>query len=128
MFRNKKVLYAFFAILIAATILACGSSTPKPSATMTGRWLDPDTSGTITTIAAQGDGYVVVSIINPDRGVDELTESSWANGKLSWTYCPQDMHCIASELVSVTDNSLTAKWWWVDDTSTGGTTTYSKVP
>ena len=124
--HNKKLLYTFFVVLLAAIILACG--TTKASVSMAGKWLDPDTSGTITTIEKQGSGYAVVSIMNPDRGVNELTETNWANGVLTWTYCPEEMHCIASKSVSVTADTLTAQWWWVDDTSTGGTTNFSRQP
>jgi hypothetical protein len=124
--HNKKILYAFFVILLAGIILACGTTTPKAS--MAGKWLDPDTSGTITTIEAQGSGFAVVSVMNPDRGVNELTDTSWSNGVLTWTYCPQDMHCIGSKTKSVTADSLVADWWWVDDTTSGGTTTFSRVP
>ena len=125
--HNKKLLYTFFVVLLAAIILACGTTT-KTSVSMAGKWLDPDTSGTITTIEKQGSGYVVVSVMNPDRGINELTDTSWANGVLTWTYCPQDMHCIGSKTVSVTADTLTAEWWWVDDTSTGGTTNFSRQP
>jgi hypothetical protein len=125
--HNKKLLYTFFVVLLAAVILACGTTTTS-AASMAGKWLDPDTSGTITTIAKQGSGYTVVSVMNPDRGVNELTETNWSNGVLTWTYCPQDMHCIASKTVSVSSDTLTAEWWWVDDTSAGGTTYFSRQP
>ncbi len=125
MYRNKKLLYAFFAVLMAAVLLACGTTTPK--ATMAGRWLDPDTTGTITTIEAQGDGFAVVSVMNPDRGVNELTESNWANGVLTWTYCPEGMYCIVSKTKSVTDKYLTADWSWADG-GNGGTTKFERQP
>ncbi len=69
--HNKKILYAFFVILLAGIILACGTTTPKAS--MAGKWLDPDTSGTITTIEANGSGFAVGSVTNSDRGVNQLT-------------------------------------------------------
>ncbi len=124
MVRNKKLLYAFFAILMAAIMLAC-STTSGTKASMAGKWLDPDTTGTITTIAAQGDGFVVVSVMNPERGVNELTETSWADGVLTWTYCPEDMHCIVSKTTSVTDKILTAEWSWADG-GNGGTTKFER--
>jgi hypothetical protein len=94
---------------------------------MAGRWLDPDTSGTITTIEAQGDGFAVISIINPSRGLDELSWSSWEDGVLSWEYCPPDMYCITSETVSVSEDTLVADWWWSDG-GNGDTTYFSRVP
>ncbi len=125
MYRNKKRLYAFFAVLMAAIMLACGFTTSKAS--MAGRWLDPDTSGTITTIEARGDGFAVVSVMNPERGINELTDSSWDNGVLTWTYCPEGMHCIVSKTVSVTDKILTADWSWADG-GNGGTTKFERQP
>jgi hypothetical protein len=125
MIRSKKLLYTFFVILMAGIMLACNLSGSKAS--MAGRWLDPDTSGTITTIEAQGDGFVVVSVMNPERGVNELTETSWDNGVLSWTYCPDGMHCIVSTTKSVTDKILTADWAWADG-GNGGTTKFERQP
>lgn len=94
---------------------------------LVGKWLDPDTTGTITTIAAKGDGYEVVSVMNPDRGVNELTESSWQNGLLTWTYCPESMHCIVSKTVSVDETTLAADWSWADG-GNGGTTYFVRQP
>jgi len=94
---------------------------------LVGKWLDPDTTGTITTIVAQGSGYAVESVINPDRGVNELTETSWDNGVLTWTYCPGGMHCIVSSSISVDDTTLTATWAW-EDGGNNGTTEFSRVP
>jgi hypothetical protein len=129
MVRNKTLLYTFFVLLMAAVMLACslGGSGSKAPASMAGKWLDPDTTGTITTIQAQGDGFVVVSVMNPERGVNELTDSSWDNGVLSWTYCPDGMHCIVSKTVSVTDKILTADWSWADG-GNGGTTKFERQP
>jgi len=70
--RNKIWLAVVAIVLVAATI-ACSTSS---SSTMAGKWLDPDTSGTITTIEAQGGGFAVVSVINPDRGGNELTQTN----------------------------------------------------
>jgi hypothetical protein len=103
------------------------TDTLKPQASAVGKWLDPDTSGTITTIIEQNGELVVVSISNPTRGGNELTSSSYANGVLTWEYCPAGMHCITSRLISVTSNSLTAAWSWSDG-GNSGTTVYSRVP
>ncbi len=132
MIRNKKVLFALFVVLMAATMLACSitgsGSTGGTKPSMAGKWLDPDTSGTITTIQAQGDGFAVVSVMNPERGTNELTETSWDNGVLTWTYCPPDMYCIVSKTKSVTSDTLTADWYWRDDPSQGGTTAFQRQP
>lgn len=125
MIRRKKLLYTFFAVLMASIMLACSFTGSKAS--MAGQWLDPDTEGTVTTIEAQGDGFAVVSVMNPDRGVNELMETSWDNGVLSWTYCPDGMHCIVSKTKSVSAKYLTADWSWADG-GNGGTTRFERQP
>jgi hypothetical protein len=99
----------------------------EPVPSLASRWLDPDTTGTVTTIEEQNGEYVVVSVINPDRGVNEVTSSSYSNGVLTWEYCPPNMHCITSESVSVTSDSLTATWSWSDG-GNSGTTVYQRLP
>ncbi len=142
-------------LLMAAVIMACGTTTPTPAAptalpsptvaaptaqplptvaapteqpaSMAGNWDDPDTPGTVTTIGEQNGGYVVISVINPDRGVNELTWTKYENGVLSWEYCPQNMYCITSETVSVDDTTLVATWRWSDG-GNGGTTYFNRIP
>jgi hypothetical protein len=104
---------------------------PQTQASAVGRWEDPDSEApySITTIAEQNGEYVVVSVTNSGRNnVNELTYSKIVNGVLTWEYCPEGMYCITSELVSITSDSLTATWYWTDDSSTGGTTIYRRVP
>ena len=103
------------------------STSQEPMPGLTGKWLDPDTSGTVTTIEEQNGEYVVVSVINPDRGVNEVTSSSYSNGVLTWEYCPPNMHCITSESVSVTSDRLTSTWSWSDG-GNSGTTVYQRLP
>jgi hypothetical protein len=103
------------------------TDTPEPPPSAAGRWSDPDTSGTVTTIAEQNGQTVVVSIINPNRGGNELTSSSYVNGVLTWTYCPPGYNCVISELISVTSTTLTATWHWTDG-GNSGTTVYTRLP
>ena len=119
-------------ILIACS---CSSLVPTPAAqapvsgaSMAGKWLDPDTTGTITTIVADGSGFKVVSVINPDpsRGTNELTKSSWSNGVLTWTYCIPGGNCITSVTGSVTSTSLDTTW--TDDQGQNGTTVFQRQP
>jgi len=93
---------------------------------LAGQWLDPDTSGTVTTIVWENGEYVITSIMNPDRGNNELTWYTWQDGTLSWEYCPENMYCITSQLVDVSGDSMTADWWWTDG-GNSGTTTYQRV-
>lgn len=131
---QKKFWLVLIGAVLAMVIIACscGSLIPTPTAgppagaSMAGKWLDPDTTGTITTIAANGSGYEVVSVINPDRGGNELTKSSWSNGVLTWTYCIPGGNCITSATVSVNDTSLETTW--TDDRGYSGTTTFERQP
>jgi hypothetical protein len=93
---------------------------------MDGRWLDPDTSGTVTTIEITGDAYAVTSVINPERGVNELTETNWSDGVLTWTYCISGGNCITSVTgwVSATELYTT----WTDDRGYSGETTFQRLP
>ena len=57
---------------------------------LAGKWIDPDSSGggTVSTIVWQDGTYVVTSVVNSNRGGNEIKTSSWSNGVLSWEYCP----------------------------------------
>jgi hypothetical protein len=104
---------------------------PEPSASPVGRWEDPDSNApySITTIDEQNGEYVVVAVTNEGRGnVNELTWSQYVNGVLTWEYCPEGMYCITSEFVSVTEDSLTANWYWSDDPGNGDTTIFRRAP
>ena len=126
---QKKFWLVLIGAVLAMVIIACSCGSLVPTQTgpsMAGKWLDPDTTGTITTIAAKGSGYEVVSVINPDRGGNELTKSSWSNGVLTWTYCIPGGNCITSATVSVNDTSLETTW--TDDRGYSGTTTFERQP
>ena len=102
----------------------------EPQVSAAGRWEDPDSNApySITTIEEQNGEYVVVSVTNSGRGdVNEVTYSKYVNGVLTWEYCPSVMHCITSELVSFTSDTLTANWYWTDS-GNGGTTIFRRVP
>ena len=92
---------------------------------LVGRWLDPDTSGTVTTIDWVIGGYRVVSVINPNRGGNEVVWSSWSPSSFSWAYCVPNGPCIISE--SISDTTLVANWHW-DDWGNSGTTYYTRLP
>jgi hypothetical protein len=107
---------------------------PQPVATMplvldsmAGRWNDPDTEGTVTTIiAVDGGGYAVQSVINPSRGANELTKINWSNGVLTWTYCIPNGVCYTSMTVSLSGDSLDTTW--TDDAGSSGQTTFQRLP
>ena len=119
---HNKIFLAFVVFTLIAATLACGTTSSGPS--MAGKWLDPDTSGTITTIVADGSGYKVSSVINPNRGGNELTNSSWSNGVLTWTYCVPNGNCITSVTTSVTSTKLNTNW--TDDGGQSGTTAFER--
>ena len=89
---------------------------------LAGKWIDPDSSGggTVSTIAWQNGTYVVTSVVNSSRGGNELSKSSWANGVLSWEYCPANMqHCIFQTTVSLNGDTLTVNWVWTGGGNSG---------
>jgi hypothetical protein len=93
---------------------------------LAGRWNDPQTQGTITTIIWTNGQYMVQSVINPSRGGNEVTKFSWSNNVLTWTYCVPDGNCITSVTVSVNGDSLDTVW--TDDQGNSGQTTFNRVP
>jgi hypothetical protein len=133
---QKKFWLVLIGAILGMAIIACScgslvptsTAQPQPAAgaSMAGKWLDPDTTGTITTITSQNGGYAVVSVINPDRGQNELTKTSWSNGVLTWTYCISGGNCITSVTVSV--NSTSLETTWSDDRGYSGTTTFQRQP
>jgi len=120
---HNKIWLAVVAIVLVAATIACSTSS---SSTMAGKWLDPDTSGTITTIEAQGGGFAVVSVINPDRGGNELTQTNWSNGVLTWTYCIPNGNCITSVTTGLRGDLLDTTW--TSDNGGSGTTTFERQP
>jgi hypothetical protein len=113
-------------ILIACS---CSSLTPKSSGEaipgLAGKWLDPDTTGTYHIIAWQNGQYTVTATMNPDRGSNEVTSSSWSNGVLTWTYCVPDGACVTTNTISVSGNNLETSW--SSDNGSSGTTTMTRM-
>lgn len=93
----------------------------EPMPGLAGDWIDPDSSGggTVSTIVWQNNEYQVVSVINSNRGPNELTKSTWAEGVLTWEYCPEGMHCITQSTVSLHGDALTVNWSWSDGGNSG---------
>ncbi len=148
--KQRKFWLIAAATVLALSGIACGLNPLKPTPTLeppirvpatqvpvptpvqvdamaglVGSWLDPDANGTVTTIVAQADGYAVKSVINPDRGSNELTDTSWSNGVLTWTYCIPAANCITSETVSISGDSLSTRWQ--EDGGSSGETTLERT-
>ncbi len=110
-----------------ATLAPLATSASQPGTSqealpgLAGKWIDPDSNGggTVSTIAWQNSTYVVVSVVNTGRGVNEVTKSSWSDGVLTWEYCPSGMHCITQNTVSLDGDSLTVNWAWSDGGNSG---------
>jgi hypothetical protein len=146
---RRKFWLVLFGAVAGMIIIACSCSSLIPSTTPTvatlapiateaplatspaiggesmpglvGKWIDPDSSGggTISTIAYTNGEYVVTSVVNTGRGANELTNSSWSNGVLTWEYCPSGMHCITQHTVSLSGDTLTVDWAWSDGGNSG---------
>ena len=110
-----------------ATVAPVTTSSTQPVAGqqampgLAGKWIDPDSvnGDTVSTIAWQNGTYVVVSVINSSRGVNEVTKSSWSNGVLTWVYCPASYYCISQSTVSLNGDALTVNWSRTDVQSSG---------
>jgi hypothetical protein len=113
--------------MLPASPLPLATSSTQPVAGqqampgLAGKWVDPDSvnGDTVSTIAWQNDTYVVISVINSNRGVNEVTKSSWSNGVLTWVYCPASYYCISQATVSLNGDALTVNWSRTDVQSSG---------
>ncbi len=91
-------------------ILPTQAEVAPPMQGLAGYWLDPETTGTTTTISAYGDGFVAESVINPNRGTNELTSTNWSNGVLTWTYCVPNGACVTNQTISINGDNLEISW------------------
>ena len=124
----------FWLVLIGAVLAmvviacSCGSLTPTPTSTppptstprptvpvnpmpgLEGYWLDSDTQ-VVHTIEWQKDKYVVISAIDAVEGSYPITDQSWLENTLTWTYLrPSTGTSVTFETVSVTDDKLSVNW------------------
>ena len=92
---------------------------------LAGSWLDSDTS-VVHTIEWQKDKYVVISAIDAQEGSYPITDQSWLNDTLTWTYKrPSTGTSVTFEVVSVTGDSLNTNW--TNDIGESGTWTLERV-
>jgi len=110
---------------VPPTAMPSPTVAPLPMAGLAGSWLDPDTTGTVTTIIALDGGYAADTVTNPNRGGNELTETNWANGVLTWTYCVSGGACVTTQTVSISGDSLDTTW--SNDQGLSGSTTLQRV-
>jgi hypothetical protein len=142
---SRKFWLVLIGVIVATALTACSSgsiiptptaspmpviqpsptSQPSPMPGLVGRWIDPNTLGTVTTIIVQDGGFAVKSVINPGRGGNELTATNWSNGVLTWTYCIPNANCITNVTVSVEGNSLLTNW--TDDNGNSGQTIFLRL-
>ncbi len=82
----------------------------EPIPGLAGNWLDADTQ-VVHTIEWQNGQYVVVSVIDAVEGPYSITNQSWLNNKLMWTYLRSSTGTsVTFETVSVTGDILNTKW------------------
>ena len=137
---RKKFWLVLIGAVLGLVVIACSCSNIIPTPTvappsggsgeaipgLAGKWLDPDTSGTYHVIAWQNNQYVVTATMNPNRGGNEVTSSTWANGVLTWVYCVPDGACVTTKTVSVNGDNLDTTW--SNDQGLDGTTTLTRMP
>ncbi len=134
MATQKKLWLVIGGTLLAFVLIACSCTSLLPKSLgvkgeaipgLAGQWLDPDTTGTYHVIKWQDNQYVVTETINPDRGSNEVTNSSWDGKTLTWTYCVPDGACVTTETVSVSGNNLETNW--SNDQGYSGSTTLTRM-
>jgi hypothetical protein len=93
---------------------------------MAGKWLDTDTQ-VVHTIEWQNGQYVVTSAIDPDEGSYAITNQSWFNNTLTWTYYrPATDVSVTFETVSVAGDVLNTNW--TNSNGDSGTWGLERVP
>lgn len=97
--------------LVSPAALPSPTITPDPMAGLAGSWLEPDNTGTVTTIIALNGGYTVDSMIDPNQGKIEITSTDWSKGVLTWTYCRTGDACVTNQTDSFIGESLDIHWW-----------------
>ena len=137
---RKKFWFVLIGAVLGLVVIACSCNSIIPTPTLAapsgggqgpipglaGKWLDPDTSGTYHVIAWQNNQYVVTATMNPNRGANEVTSSTWANGVLTWIYCVPNGACVTTATVSVNGDNLDTTW--TNDQGDSGTTTMTRMP
>jgi hypothetical protein len=127
---RKKSWSVIATAILALVAIACscnalsGILSKEPVTGLAGKWEDPDTK-TVHTIAWQNGQYTVTSSINPDSGGYTITEQSWSNGVLHWTYCIPNGTCVSFDTISVSGDNLDTNWTSTNGGS--GTVTLTRV-
>ena len=86
------------------------SDLPEAIPGLAGDWLDSDTQ-VVHAIEWQKDKYVVISAIDATEGSYPITDQSWLNNTLTWTYNrPSTGTSVTFETISVSGDSLNTNW------------------
>lgn len=114
----------FLIPVLILTAAAC-SSAPAKTATIAGFW--EDDASNVTTIKAQGDGFEAVTnyYMFASHSQNTLVSSTYANGVLTWSYCPPAKPCITMHSVSFKGDTLDVTW--TDDKGGSGTMTLRRT-
>ena len=100
----------------------------EPIPGLAGRWLDPDTSGTYHLIVWENNEYIVAATLNPNRGGNEITKSSWLNNVLMWTYCVPNGACVTTTAAPISVDGGSLSTTWTNDQGGSGATTMESMP
>jgi hypothetical protein len=93
-----------------ASIPTIESMATEPIPGLAGFWQDSETL-TVHTIIWDGNQYTVISSKNPDSGSHEITDQSWNNGSLTWTYyVTANDTSVTFDTISVDGDSLYTNW------------------
>ena len=106
--------YTLFSILFMIPILLMGFFTPSQKSkgipSLEGVWEDPETN-TLYTIHQQGEGYTVVSAIDDDGEVYEVSDVVWENSILKWTVrTPSTGYVFRYTTIALRGDELECSW------------------
>jgi hypothetical protein len=92
---------------------------------MVGFWMDNDNN--VTTIAAQGEGFAATMVYDLEQSHSQnaLISSDYADGILTWKYCPPAKPCLTMQTVSFNGDTLDVSW--TNDNGESGTMSLQRV-
>ena len=117
---NNRRVFCLFCIA-AVTVLFAGGCLGfgVAPASMAGYWADPDNN--VTTIEAQGNNFVVMTVydLNQAKGQNLLVSTSYWNRMLTWRYCPAPKPCMTLQATSYRGGDSMDVTWTNDKGETG---------
>ncbi len=116
---NRRKFRLFCISVLVVTLAAGCLGFGVAPASMAGFWADPDNN--VTTIQADGNNFVVVTVfdLNQAQGQNLLVSTSYWNRMLTWRYCPTGKPCMTLQATSYRGGDTMAVTWTNEKGATG---------